>query len=47
MDHAIDSNKDFMHFSEYYGLLENVPIALKKSPDIPLGKKFPLEIRGR
>ena len=31
MDHTIDSNKDSMHFSEFYVFLKNFTIALKKS----------------
>ena len=37
MDRSIDSNTDFMNFSEFYEcffFLKNVPIALKKSSDI-------------
>ena len=40
MDHTIDSNKDFMHVSQFCFFFFNFPIALKKSPDIKdfLGK---------
>ena len=34
MDRTIDSNKDFMDFSEFQVFFFNFPIALKKSPDI-------------
>ena len=33
MDRTIDSNKDFMSFSEFYVFFFNFPITLKKSPD--------------
>ena len=34
MERIIDSNKDFIHFSEFYVFFFNVPIAFKKLPDI-------------
>ena len=39
MDRTIDSNNDFMHFFKFcvFFFFKNIPIALKKSPDMYVG----------